>query len=362
MTTIPIELRAAAVRREQLRAHARDLGIDGALVYSRRRSAVTWLSGYTPGFISHSAALWVPTEGETVLGVTFPFEVDRARQAGLRTVAIDSPVDLLPERASSIGLLCRDLVVDEATPELFQQLAARGVRHVDLASWAAEAREVKTPEEVTALTAAARIGDLALRAATASPGETDYVVAARVEAAARAAGAHRCLCLVGFGNGSFVTEATGQRLEAGQVVGLEVSLYAFGCFMHVNTTLPPMPAQETVTDAVGLCRSARAAILESLTPGTGVDDVVKAGDAVLSQHGLLRFKEYDFGHGLGCDTPEYPRLIPGTGRTVRSGAVLAVHVMLRRPGGETAMLGGPVVVEPAGARELLPEAVWADPH
>lgn len=73
--TSSIELRAAAGRRDQLRAHLRESRLDGALVYARRRGAVTWLTGYTPGFISHSAVLWLPVEQEPVLGVAFPFEV-----------------------------------------------------------------------------------------------------------------------------------------------------------------------------------------------------------------------------------------------------------------------------------------------
>ncbi len=165
MSTAPIELRAAAVRRDQLRAHLGELGIDGALVHSRRRSAVTWLSGYSPGFISNSATLWVPADGEPVLGVAFPFEVDRARRTGLRTVAIDSPPDVLPGHVRRIGLLARDLAVDETTPDLLRDLARRGVHHVDLAPWSNEVREVKTAEEIAALTAAAQIGDLALCAA-----------------------------------------------------------------------------------------------------------------------------------------------------------------------------------------------------
>jgi Xaa-Pro aminopeptidase len=360
MNSASIELRAAAIRREQLTAQLRALRLQGALIYSRRRSAVTWLSGYAPGFISNSAALWIPAGGEPTLGVAFPFEIDRAHRTGLRTQVMKSPVGLVPQSVRRLGILSRDLAVDETTPALLEGLAQRGIDHVDLASWANEAREIKTREEVQALTEAARIADLALRAAAPiHVGETDYAVAARVEAAARAAGALRCLCLVGFGDGSFVTEATGKRLEPHEAAGLEVSLYAHGAFMHVNTTVAGAPTRPVDSRAIAVCREARAVLIAAMRPGAPVDAVVAAGDGVLQRHQLLPHKEYDFGHGLGCDTPEYPQLITGTGRTVRPGAVVAVHVMLRRSGGETAMVGGPVLIGTSGAAELLPDAIWA---
>ena len=47
----------------------------------------------------------------------------------------------------------------------------------------------------------------------------------------------------------------------------------------------------------------------ALRPGTAVDDVVAAGDRHLA----------DFGHGVGADTPEHPRLLYGTGRELKLG-------------------------------------------
>jgi hypothetical protein len=79
---------------------------------------------------------------------------------------------------------------------------------------------------------------------------------------------------------------------------------------------------------------------------------------VLREHGVLAYKAYDFGHGVGADTPEQPWLIEGTERSVRQGSVIAVHVALRRPEGGTAFIGGPVVVESSGTRELVPDALW----
>jgi Xaa-Pro aminopeptidase len=110
--------------------------------------------------------------------------------------------------------------------------------------------------------------------------------------------------------------------------------------------------------AEAICRETRAILLRSMRPGTSVDAVVAAGDAILDGHGLLPFKEYDFGHGVGMETPEIPRLIGGTAEVVAIGMTISVHVSVRRPAGETAFFGGPVVIEADGPRELVPDAPW----
>jgi Xaa-Pro aminopeptidase len=95
-----------------------------------------------------------------------------------------------------------------------------------------------------------------------------------------------------------------------------------------------------------------------MRPGIAVDDLVATGDRVLEAHDLLAFKEYDFGHGTGMETPEIPRLIPGTPERLEVGMTISVHVAVRKPGAETAFFGGPVVIGPEGPRELVPGAPW----
>jgi hypothetical protein len=55
MSSLPVELQTAAIRRAGLVAHLQAPDLEGAVIYSRRRSTVTWHSGYAPGFISNSA-------------------------------------------------------------------------------------------------------------------------------------------------------------------------------------------------------------------------------------------------------------------------------------------------------------------
>jgi Xaa-Pro aminopeptidase len=353
-----------AEHRGRLHAEVLRRGLDGALVYSWERGAVTWFTSYFPGFRTNYAALWLPAKGEPVLGTRHPYEDRRASAvSGLRCVGGIKPIDLVPSECQSVGLVGGDFAVDETPPSLLAALRARGVAAHDLTASVDDWRSVKSASEIDALTYVAEIGELALQAAgtRARQGETDFEIAARVENAARRSGAARVLCLLGIGDGAVVTEARGVRVGAHDPVGLEFTICVDGFWMQVNGTLPPETPRERDRRALHVCHEARRAIVDALVPGASIDDVVAAGDRVLDERGVLAYKEYDFGHGVGADTPEYPWLIGGTGRTVRRGSVITVHVAIRRPEGETAFVGGPVVVDASGARELVPDVSWTVP-
>jgi Xaa-Pro aminopeptidase len=262
---------------------------------------------------------------------------------------------------SAIGLLAGDLAVDEAPPGLLRVLADRSIAVTDLRGWADDLAEIKTPEEIDGLRRAAEVGDAALRACgrVAPLGWTDFDIAAAVENVARRMGAHRVACLVGIGDGAVVTECTGRTVGPDESVGLELTFYHQGSCMHVNAQLPSGPARSSDTNGDAICREARRRIIAELVPGKAVDEVVAAGDAVLERHGVLAHKEYDFGHGLGADTPQHPRLVAGTGRSIVAGAVLTVHVAIRVPDGPTSFVGGPVLITRDGARELVEDATWS---
>lgn len=347
-------------RREQIRSYAADNSLDGVLVHSWRRNLLTGLTGYFPGYVTNSASLWMPVVGLDVIGVRFPFEVSVARQrSGLPARHAVTPEVLLPEKARNVGLLFGDTAVDEETAVFDRTMQERGVNTVNLTPWFDDLREIKSPGELAGIRKAAYVGDAALRAAgpAAKPGRADYEIVAAVEALARANGASRADCLIGFGTGAVVSESCGHRLRPGEEIGLELNMQHGGYFSHVQATvLPqsPLPVQER---AVQVVREARDAVVRKLIPGRTVADAVAAGDEVLNKHGLLANKEYDFGHGIGWDTPEHPRLLSSSTRFIREGAVIAVHCSVRRPGGETAYTGGPVHVEKFGAVELVEDPV-----
>lgn len=348
-------------RRRRLAAEARRRGLAGVLIFSWRRRNLTWLTGYWPGYVTNWAAAWINADGDMELGVRFPFEAERAsRQSGECARPVERPAELVPAEAERIGLVCGDFEIDETPARLLRELAAAGIATIDLGQLVSAWRTKKTWAEIEAGRKAANIAYRALQTAAAAlvPGTRDFEIAGRAEFAARRAGAERALCLVGMRRGEVITEPHGRVLEANQPVGLEFTLHTSDACGHVCTTHLPDEPRDDDHHALSTCLAARAAILAELVPGRAVKHAVRAGDAILADANLLDTKEYDFGHGVGLDLPELPRLTNEASGVVEAGMLLAVHVGVRADAGPTAFVGGPVAIDEDGARELLPSALW----
>lgn len=189
-------------------------------------------------------------------------------------------------------------------------------------------------------------------------GQTDFAMAAAVEAEARLRGAQRALCLVGAGDGAAVTEPTGVVVRDGEVACIELTVHTASACTQIAATILPTSAAAHSLRAVEACLAARASIIDGLRPGEPIEEGVSRGHRTLERLRLDDAFEYDFGHGIGTDTPEYPLLAQSGKRLVEAGMVVTVHAAVRRSGGETAFVGGPVVVEASGSRELLDHASW----
>ncbi|MDW5596245.1 M24 family metallopeptidase [Conexibacter stalactiti] len=350
-------------RRRRLSALAAARGLDGVLVFSWRRAAVAWCCGYTPGFATNWAALWIGRDGEATLGVRFPFELERAaRESGLPCVEAPLPIAVVPLAARAIGIVAGDVAIDELPVEVAAELARCGIAHERLDDELNAWRAIKGPAEIAALKRAAAICSAALWAgASSTQWSDDFALAAAVEAACRARGATRALCLVGAGDGAVVTEPHGAPLPLDGPIGVELTIQLPDGSGHVCHTYAEGLAAQRCAAARIACERARAAIIATIAPGTPVDAVVAAGEAELARHGLLGSREYDFGHGIGLETPERPRLLAGLGERIAVGQVIAVHVGVRRAALGTWVTGGPVVVGDDGASELLRGAPWSAP-
>ena len=352
-----------AQRRVQLRDLCLLHGLDGALVFASRRSQVTYFTSYRPGFLSNWSALWVGRAQES-LATNFPFDCERASQAsGMHVAAASRPIDVIPDGVRRVGLVTRDLVVDECPRSLLEDLSARGIAWVDIADSVIDWRSVPTPGEVESARAAARLCDRAFRELQARPAECsdDYSVVGFIEGYVRSREAAQALCLVGLGDGSVVTEPLGRPRRPGDIVSLELTLLLDSMWTQANWTFAPDGMTADNRLAAEACWATRARLMSALRPGATAGRVFHEGVAAMEEFGLDPWIEYDFGHGVGPHTPELPRLTRESEDLIAEGNVVAVHAAVRSPTGPTWFVGGPVAVTSAGCEELVPDAVWVAP-
>lgn len=347
-------------RRERLAQLARRGGLDGVLVWSWRRTAVTWLTGYRPLFISNHAGVWIPSRGAAVASVAFPFEIDRFATSGngLTVRGGAEPWDFVPPDARRVGVLAGDALVPETPPQLAEWSRERNVELYDLRDEVEEWRRPQSTQELERHRAAARMAAEAVAAnAVDLAGQSDFELAARAESAARGAGAERCLCLVGIGSDAIISEAHGRVVKPGEPVGIEITLACRSAATQIQYTY--LQDDDIVTaSALDACHTARLAMLDMACAALPVAELVASGNAALAAAGRLDDKEYDFGHGVGLDTPQRPRLVEDEASTLVAGEVVVVHVAVRNQSRGTAAIGGPVVISSDGASPVLPGAPW----
>ncbi|MGW2444501.1 M24 family metallopeptidase [Streptomyces sp. NPDC001675] len=365
-----VHQRVGPQQRAALLARAREQQLDGVLVQSWRHDSESRPGRGPSDGDADTAALWLPVAGGPVLVVHPSSGIPGSAQVRgylpgpeeMTVVHSSDPLGYVPQRVARIAVVREDLHYEPACGHLAPAATdAEPVFSVaDVASWSEQAQHVGSAHRLKGLQRAARTGDLALRAAAAAvqEGATDVAIATAGQAAAIAQGADRARCLVGIGHGSALSDAHGALYRAGHVVRLELNLVQEGFASHAQYTVLSVGAAVGDLEVVEVCYEAREALLTRIAPGASVADVVAAGDQVLADFGLLSHKEGTFGHGIGWDISEPPFLVTGSSQAIQAGSVLAVHIGVVGPRGQTALVGGPVLVSPDGSQELVPGACW----
>lgn len=346
---------AERTRRAQAAMRAR--GLDALFAYSRTRGHVRYLSGYFPGYLTNWAVLALPQRGDPSLFVRFDFDVERARaMVGFAQVRPASELLVVDPGARRVGVVARDLAVDEGTPEVWA-MARRSypdAELLDASDLVLDLRSCKSEFELARIDRATRIAQCAASAMLHSirPGVSDWELVAAAESAARCRGAERILVLIAVDADGVVTEPRGARWNEGDPVQTEITLSAQGYWTQVNRTFHGKGVLR------GICQAAAEAGRRAARPGSGVQDVVRAVRRNLTSALAPGSRvEYDFGHGVGCDCPEWPRLIAGgEDAPLREDMVVVVHAGARAPGEDAAFWGGPLQPRPDGGRWLGEEA------
>jgi Xaa-Pro aminopeptidase len=375
MNKIPLE--EYRQRAERLQAAMEAERLDALLVFSWKRGQVRYVSGYHPNYVANLAVVVLPRQGAPALRIRFPFDMERARRESWidDIAASGNPAQLLRDAASllrerglaqaRLGLATGDNVINEMPYTLHAILRGElpEATLLDAGRLLLRERQIKSPAEFDLLRLAARLADAGAEASrrALTPGRSEFEVVAAAEAAMRSLGAEMHLVVISSKGGTELVGPPEEKLiEAGDNLILEIAVQKSG---YTAQTARVFFAGDPTSDQRQIYRAvyrAYQAGLAAAQPGHTCADVAAAMQGELERSGLGDHVEQDFGHGIGIDLPEPPRIELEDHTLLEPGMVLVIHPSVRLPSVGSAFLGGTVLVSASGPEPI--HAIPEDPY
>jgi len=349
-------------RLSKVRQAMRRRNLQALLVYSQKRSHVTYLSGYRPNYHTNSAFVLVPLEGEPILWIKFPFDLPRARAmswfADIRPSVSEEQEKMVAQVAesvrslglgsSAIGLVGSDLAVDEISVTLSQQISTHlpNAQVTPASDLLNEIRLVKSAAEIAQVREAARLADVVAEELrkTIRPGMKDHDAVVRATQAARIEGGEDCTIILSTHPSRMALPPCGYEFQMGHTVACEISVNFQGYWVQVCRVLSmgrPTAAQKAIFEAT---RDAHEAAVQAAKPGVPVAVLLVAAHKVIAEAGYMDYVQYGPGHGIGLDLPElYPLDLHCTS-PLAAGVIMIIHPAIWVPDQGAAFVGGPIAV------------------
>jgi Xaa-Pro dipeptidase len=343
--------------------------LDLLLVYSWKRGPVRYISGYYPNYIANVALVILPRQGEPALRIRFPFDLERAqRESWLDDVAASGNVLPLAQAAASyvtergikptrIGLVTGDNVMDELPYTLYGELEKvfPKVNFSDERDIFRKMRLIKSEDEFALLRQSARLADTGIQAArdALQVGVSEYEVVAAAESQLRRQGSNNYLVVIASkGERELIGPPEHKKIETGDNVIFELAVEYNGYWTQAVQVLyvgGGTPEQHKIYRAT---YQAYLDAMQAALPGKTCEEVARVAQASLEAAGFGDYIEQDYGHGIGLDLPEPPRIETGDLTTIEPGMVLVIHPAVRVPGVGGAFVGGTVLVHEKGAEPI----------
>jgi Xaa-Pro aminopeptidase len=217
----------------------------------------------------------------------------------------------------------------------------------------------KSPEEIAAIRSAVELAEAALAELlpTVRVGESEFEVAARLEAGLRRRGSewHPFPTIVASGPRSALPHArTSERaIGAGEFLLIDFGAQVGGYCADITRTYvvgrPADDRQRTVYEAVDdAAARARAGVRAGLT-GREADALARKP---LTERGFGEAFGHSLGHGLGLEVHEAPRLSPVADGLLPEGAVVTIEPGVYLPGWGGVRIEDDVVLGPDRAETL----------
>ncbi|MDR7417902.1 MAG: Xaa-Pro peptidase family protein [Armatimonadota bacterium] len=347
-------------RLERLRARMREAAVPALLVTDRPNRA------YLTGFVGSLGWAIVTPDRQMLLVDDRYTEQAAAEATGWDVVRcefgalLDGGAVTEPLRRLKVGRL--GVEVDKITVTLHEGVAraaaAAGATVFPAAGHVEALRQIKEPDEIARIEAAARVAEAAIAACLPMlrPGATEQAFAWALERHCREAGASgMAFNLIGSGPRSALPHCTptGRALEPGDLVLVDIGPIVNGYHADITRMFvvgEPQPWQREI-HAIALEAQARA--IAACRPGVRAD----ALDAIARDH-IARAGYGDqflhlLGHGIGAyGTTEDPKIMPGVADVLRPGMVITIEPGIYLSGRGGARVEETVLVTEDGCRLL----------
>ena len=194
-----------------------------------------------------------------------------------------------------------------------------------------QARMVKDEQEISRLRDAVQLGaslfDVALNAIR--PGAKEIEIAAKMEYAARRAGAEGMSfeTIIASGPRSAMPHARASTAEipANGFVVCDFGIILAGYCSDMTRTVHVGKPSDDALEMYDAVREAQQAALEAVKPGVRVSKVDAAARRLLARKGYGRYFTHSTGHGVGLEIHEPPRIAARQVEVLRPGMVVTTE-------------------------------------
>ena len=206
-------------------------------------------------------------------------------------------------------------------------LARSGVEAVDVGAELRRARAVKDADEIDAIRAAVRVADVGQGTAREelAPGRSELELWSATRLAMDREAGGRIPLLADFVTGPRTAEVGGppgrRVVSAGELLLVDLVPRPGAYWADSCATVACGEPSPSAVEAHAAARAGLERALELVRPGVRVGEIDEAARAAVGGDGY----PHHTGHGIGTGFHEEPRIVPGSGRILEAGMVVALE-------------------------------------